>query len=188
MALLAHLESTDATLSTDDLELNLMCLVADAWTPDEPIKNLWVCIKHLHAIANTGGDPLSDSTFMQLIVSALEQAGVSTQSIQTWRDRTSTEHTWANFCSHFIHGDKECLRMLTATTAGYHGAPAAIHTGGHTFSCQALQLPLELSPPVVLPLCPAFPQLPELVVLPLCPALPQLPKLSQLDTYTTMYN
>lgn len=98
MALLAHLESTDATLSTDDLELNLMCLVADAWTPDEPFKNLWVCIKHLHAIANASGDPLvSDSTFMRLIVSALEQAGVSTQSIQTWRDRTDTDCTWAVF-------------------------------------------------------------------------------------------
>ena len=146
--------------------------LADAWTPEEPIKTLWVRIKHICAIADAGVEPLSNSTVMQLTLSALEQAGVYAHSLQTWRDCALTNHTWANFCSNFIHGDKECLRMLIATTVGYHGAHAAIQTGGHT-PCQALQLPLELSRPVILPLCPA---------------LPQLPELSQLDTCTTMYN
>ena len=132
VSLLSHFQISYATLSADDLEFNRMHL-ADAWTPDEPIKTLWVCIKHIRAIANASSEPLSNSTVMRLTLSALEQAGVYAHSLQTWRDRTSTEHTWANFCSHFIHGDKECLRMLTATTAGYHGAPAAIHTGSHTF-------------------------------------------------------
>jgi len=62
----------------------------------------------------------------------LEQANVYAHSLRTWHDRASNDHTWANFCSHFIHGDKEHLPMLTATTAGYHGAHAAIQTSGHT--------------------------------------------------------
>jgi len=62
----------------------------------------------------------------------LEQANVYAHSLRTWHDRASNDHTWANFCSHFIHRDKEHLPMLTATTAGYHGAHAAIQTSGHT--------------------------------------------------------
>ena len=129
LTLLAHLESTYATLSADDLELNRMRL-ADAWTPEEPIEHLWIRIKHLCAIANAGGKPFSDSTVMRLTLSALEQAGVYSHSIQTWRDRAELDRTWVNFCPHFMHADKERLRLATATTAGYHGAHAAIQTSG----------------------------------------------------------
>ena len=125
MALLAHLDSTYATLSADDLEFNRMRL-ADAWTPDEPFENLWVRIKHLCAIADAGGEPLSDSTVMWLTLSALEQAGVYSHNIQTWRDSAKMDCTWVYFCPHFMHADKERLRLATATTAGYHGAHAAI--------------------------------------------------------------
>ena len=103
--LLAHLETTYATLSADDLEFNHMCL-ADAWTPDEPIETLYVGIKHLRTIGDASGEPFSNSTVMRLTLSALlEEAGVYAHSIQTWCDHTATDHTWANFRSHFIHRD-----------------------------------------------------------------------------------
>jgi hypothetical protein len=116
-------------LSADDLELNRMRL-ADAWTPEEPIEHLWIHIKHLCAIADAGGEPFSDSSIMRLTLSALEQAGVYSHSIQTWRDRAELDRTWVNFCPHFMHADKERLRLATATTAGYHGAHPAIQTSG----------------------------------------------------------
>ena len=73
--------------------------IACAWpipgTPEEPIEHLWIRIKHLRAIADAGGEPLSDSTVMHLTLSALEQAGVySHSSIQTWRDRAEMDRTW----------------------------------------------------------------------------------------------
>ena len=129
--LLAHLDSTYATLSADDLEFNRMRL-ADGWKPDEPIENLWVRIKHICTFADAGGEPLSDSTVMRLTLFALDQAGVhSHSSIQTWRDRAEMDRTWGNFWPHFMHAaEKERLRLATATTASYHGAHAAIRTSG----------------------------------------------------------
>jgi hypothetical protein len=131
VALLAHLDSTYATLSADDLEFNRMRL-ADGWKPDEPIENLWVRIKHICTFADAGGEPLSDSTVMRLTLFALDQAGVhSHSSIQTWRDRAEMDRTWGNFWPHFMHAaEKERLRLATATTASYHGAHAAIRTSG----------------------------------------------------------
>ena len=108
--------------------------IACAWpipgTPEEPIEHLWIRIKHLRAIADAGGEPFSDSTIMRLTLSALEKAGVYSHSIQTWRDRAELDRTLVNFCPHFMHADKEQLRLATATTAGYHGAHAAIQTSG----------------------------------------------------------
>ena len=69
-----------------------------------------------------------------------------------WGD---SDCTWTNFRSHFVHGDKERLRLLTSTTAEYHGAHATISlpgdsTGvatatwlilpGNQFVCNNLQL------------------------------------------------
>jgi hypothetical protein len=75
MTLLAHLDSTYATLSADDLEFNRMRLADACWTPDEPIENLLVRIKHLCAIANSGGEPLSDSTVMHAVDSFCIRTG-----------------------------------------------------------------------------------------------------------------
>ena len=95
---------------------------------------------------------------MRLTLSALEQTGVYSHSIRTWHDRPDLEHTLSTFRSHFVHGDKERLRLLTASTAGYHGAHAALQTHDYTpttsiaaathvipsvhnsFSCNSIQL------------------------------------------------
>ena len=128
IAFLKHLDTTyGATLTADDIELNR----AEAWTPDVTLENLWVHIKHhcLRAIATAGGEPLSDSTVMHFILLALELAGVYTRCICTWHDWGDSDCNWTNFRPHFVHGDnKECLCLLVATTAGYHGAHATIYS------------------------------------------------------------
>jgi len=58
---------------------------------------------------------------MQLTLLALEQAEVYTHSIHTWRDCPDYDRIWPNFGPHFVYGKKECIRTLTAGTAGYHG-------------------------------------------------------------------
>ena len=91
-----------------DLENYRMCL-ADAWTLDEPIKNLCVCIKHLCAIANAGGEALSDRSCCCAADSFCVGTGqclYPLASIQTWRrDHANTDRTWAIFCPHFVHSD-----------------------------------------------------------------------------------
>ena len=122
--LLQHLEITYATLSADDLELNRMSL-AVAWTPEEPMAKLWTKVKHHREVAIAGNEPLTEGTVLRLTLTALELMGVYTHAIQMWRDKPTNDQTWINFQAHFTHGDKERLRLLTANTAGYHGAHAA---------------------------------------------------------------
>jgi len=64
-SLLIWRQATCTTLSANNLELNCMRLT-DIWNLNEPLENLWICIKHLRAVAIAGGEPLSDSTVMQL--------------------------------------------------------------------------------------------------------------------------
>jgi hypothetical protein len=63
IALLQHLHTHYAALTADDLEENRDKL-AQAWTPDEPIENLWLRIKHIRAVASAGTEPLTDSTVL----------------------------------------------------------------------------------------------------------------------------
>jgi len=110
-------------------------------------------------VVNAGGETLSQSTVMRLTLSALERTGIYSHSIRMWRDRPDLEHTTlSTFRSHFVHGNKERLRLLTASTAGYRGTHDAFQTHDSTpttsivaatqvipsvhnsFSCNSLQL------------------------------------------------
>ena len=90
------------------------------------MENLWIKVKHLHAVALAGGEPFLDSTIVRLLLSALENTGVYTHSIRTWRNKPEVEWNWCAFQTHFIHGKKELLQLLTAGTTGYHGAHATL--------------------------------------------------------------
>jgi hypothetical protein len=123
--ILTHLRTTYATLTDDDLETNRNKL-STPWNPDEPIEQLWLRNKHIRAVATAGGDPLTDGTVMRLTLNALEKAGVYDHPIKTWRDKPEAERIWTTFGSHFEHGEKERIRLLTAANAGFHGANMAI--------------------------------------------------------------
>jgi hypothetical protein len=111
--------------------------LSEAWTPEEPLENLWVKVKHLRAVALAGGEPFLDSTVIWLLLLALEKPGVYTHSIRTWRNKPEAERTWPSFQTHFIHGEKERLRLLTAGSTGYHGAHAALDTAPPSFAAAA---------------------------------------------------
>jgi hypothetical protein len=80
--ILTHLRTTYATLTDDDLETNRTQL-ATTWNPGEPIENLWLCIKHIRAVATAGQEPITDSTVIHLALVALDQAGVYAHPIKT---------------------------------------------------------------------------------------------------------
>ena len=105
---------------------------------EEMIENQWVWIKYICAVANAVGEPLSKSTVtMMLTFSALEKTDVYSHSIRMWSDRPEDllGQTWSTFCSHFVHEDNnERLRLLTASTTGYHGAHAALQNHDSTLT------------------------------------------------------
>jgi hypothetical protein len=125
IALLQHPHTQYATLTAVDLEENRDKL-SQAWTPDEPIDNLWLRIKHICAVASAGTEPLTNITVLHLTLAALEKAGVYDHPLTIWRDKPDAERTWEKFVPHIERGEKERRRLLTAATTGYHGANAAV--------------------------------------------------------------
>jgi hypothetical protein len=121
---LTHLRTTYGTLDAAELEDNRNQLSA-AWNPDQPLENFWSHIIKIRDIASTAGRPIDDATTVQLTLSALRQSGVHGHSIDTWEERPTAEHTWANYQAHFIKHDKLRIKRLTAQSAGFHGANQA---------------------------------------------------------------
>jgi hypothetical protein len=126
-AIVTHLTLTYGTLTASDLENNRDQLT-EAWNPDDPIENLWRNIKVTRAVANQGGEAISDGTTIQLTLLALGKTGVHSHAIETWFDKDEADHTWANFQLHFNKHEKIRLSKLTAQGAGFHGAAKASST------------------------------------------------------------
>jgi diphthamide biosynthesis methyltransferase len=74
LQLLSHIQDKYGTMTRTDLESNQNLLKA-AWNPDDEFANLWTKIKSVRQIAVDGGDPILDTTTMELALQALCQAG-----------------------------------------------------------------------------------------------------------------
>jgi hypothetical protein len=70
--------------------------------------------------------PITDGTTIELTLLALQTAGVYEHLIDTWNDKPTTEHTFANFKAHVNLQEKTRLKKLTAKAAGYHAANGII--------------------------------------------------------------
>ena len=63
--MLAHLKTTYAMITTDDLEAKRDRLSTD-WSPDNPIEDLWIGICEIHCFATAGNKPISNTTCLHL--------------------------------------------------------------------------------------------------------------------------
>lgn len=125
--MLHHLRSTYGRITPEELERNRALLSAD-WNPDEPMEGFWFMVKEVQRYAVAGAEPITDAAVIRLTLPVFEKTGVFTTAVEKWRDLDETEWTMPRYQSHFQKANKERLRKLTALTAGYHGAHAAITT------------------------------------------------------------
>jgi hypothetical protein len=123
--MLAHLKSTYGKITPEELEANRSMLSA-VWNPDDPMEDFWVRIKEVQCFATAGHEPLSDAAIMRLTLPVFEATGVFTSAVEKWRDMDEAEWTMSTYQRHFQKANKERIRKLTAQTAGYIGAHAAI--------------------------------------------------------------
>ena len=122
-AILIHLIETYGKITIDDVTNNRDSLLAP-WNPDDPIEDLWLRIHEARRYAKAADEEISEKTAISHTLTALEKNGVFTQALYDWRKRPDTQWTLTLFKEDFTRADKERLRALTATTAGYHGANA----------------------------------------------------------------
>lgn len=123
-AMLAHLDTTYGTITPDDLEANKLEFAAE-WNPDSPIEDLFKRSRMCRQFAAAGNDDISESAAVRNLLAIIEKTGVLSDGIRDWRKRPTAEWTLAHFTADFSKANKERTRLLTAGTAGYHGANAA---------------------------------------------------------------
>lgn len=121
--MLTHLKAEYGQITNEEIESNREKLSA-AWSPDDPIEDLWLRIQESQRYAAAAGEPITDAAALRLTLPVFEQTGVFTSATEKWRDLPAAEWTLPNFKAHFTKANKERLRKLTAQTAGYHGANA----------------------------------------------------------------
>ena len=125
--MITHLKNTYGTVTRTDLEKN-RASISTLWTPSEPIELLWERLREVQRIATIGNEPLSDAAIVELTHLLFESSGVFTHACDTWLARPANQRTYADLQTTFNNANKERLRRLTTSQAGFHSAHVATTT------------------------------------------------------------
>jgi hypothetical protein len=125
--MLNHLRTEYGTLTPEELEANRSVL-SKPWNFDTPIEDFWAKIANIQRVAALGDVPLADITIITLTFAVIEKADLLATTTENFCLCPLTEWTFAVFKADFVLGNKERIRRLTASDAGYHGAHNAIST------------------------------------------------------------
>ena len=126
-ALLTHLTETYGQLTRAEIEANRSS-IATAWTPEDPIEELWSRLREIKRISIVAGEELQNDTLMSLTFLMFEATGVFSTACDMWRVKPDADKTMPNFKTHFNTENEERIRKLTIAQAGFHGANAANET------------------------------------------------------------
>jgi hypothetical protein len=121
--ILNHLEETYGEVTPEDLTANIANLNRQ-WSPDQPIEDVWKQVDDAITFAEDH-DPISGPTAVRAAVDNLDNSGVFSDAIKKFRRQPNEYKTLANLKADINKANKERLRKLTATNAGFHSAAAA---------------------------------------------------------------
>jgi hypothetical protein len=111
-------------VTRDDIVAN-QSILSTPWNPDDPIVDVWNRIAKAREFAAFAQEPISEGTAITLTLYEFEKVGVMATATEAWRNLPREQQTLAQFKLHFNRAEEARARLLTAKTAGYHGANAA---------------------------------------------------------------
>ena len=122
--ILAHLVTTYGTITPEDLERNMEKLSAP-WNPDTTIEAHFSNATKLRAFATAGNEAIPDTVAVRALLKSFKLSGVMDEGLKDWYKKPTADQTWANMATHFTTANKEGLRNLTTSQAGFNTAHAA---------------------------------------------------------------
>jgi len=125
--MLTHLCTTYGPITRAKLKRN-RASIATIWNPDDPIKTLWERLREIQRISVAGNDPLSNTAITELTFDMFEATGIFTTGCDSWRIFPVANQTLDDFCTPFTCENKDHLRKLTMSQAGFHHANATTTT------------------------------------------------------------
>ena len=111
--LLVHLDTTYGQLDDDALEVNKKML-NEQWEANEQMETLWERYSSIQAVAEAGGDPITDATVLRAARSVLVESGVFDLDLRDWDGKPAANKTWANFKPFFTEANKKRIKKTTA--------------------------------------------------------------------------
>jgi hypothetical protein len=119
LGLLEHLYLNYGIVTANELSTNMDNL-SRKWDADQQLEDLWAQITRCAAFAKDH-DPITEKTILRVTINNLKKSGVFTQAIQDWRKMREADHTITNMKVSFNLANKECIRSLSSSAAGFAG-------------------------------------------------------------------
>jgi hypothetical protein len=123
-AMLTHLFDTYGDIKPIDLDANRDRLTAP-WVPEQSLEDLWKRIRDCQTFATAGGEAISDTTAIRLILTVLKNTGVFSSAIDKWKDKGIAAQTMAALQAHFKEENDRRTDQATSAQAGFHRANGA---------------------------------------------------------------
>jgi len=107
--MLEHLVTNYGGITAKDLRDNMERLKTP-WNPDTPIESVFTNGTFCRNFANEGNNPISDETYVLILVDIFEASGVLEKAIEDWEAKPVADQTLANAIPHFKTGNR--LRLI----------------------------------------------------------------------------
>jgi hypothetical protein len=75
--------------------------IASLWNQDTPIETVFANGTECHKFAAEGQDPISDATYIRILLKVFRASGVLDRAIADWERKPEAEHTVSNALAHF---------------------------------------------------------------------------------------
>jgi hypothetical protein len=118
--ILEHMVSTYGKIRPRDLERNLL-EIAKPWNPDDDIETVFNHGDLCREIAEEGGNPISDTSYVLILIKIFRESGVFPMEIREWNRRAEEDRTVDDCIEFFTEAnndrmDETLQRGLTANT------------------------------------------------------------------------
>ena len=113
--ILAHLLSKYGEITERDLADNTN-LIKAPWDPETPIEHVFENGIFCREFATEGEDPISDATYMRILVGIFEQSGVLEKAVEEWEKKPKADKTLDNGIMHFMAANEHRLTKLAKSS------------------------------------------------------------------------
>jgi hypothetical protein len=120
-AILEHMVTTYGRIRPRDLERNLID-IAKPWNPEDDIETVFNHGDLCREIAEEGGNPISDTSYVLILIKIFRESGVFPMEIREWNRRAEEDRTVEECIEFFTEAnndrmDETLQRGLTANAA-----------------------------------------------------------------------
>lgn len=141
-AMLNHLFNDHGKIEPKHLEANLE-QINTPWNPDEQIQTVFNNGNICRQFAEEGGDKITDSAYIRILVKIFRKSGVLTKAVTDWEEKDETEHTVENAIKHFKRAN--IVRLTNdAATKDILSANQAVQAPTHPANTTTSQKPSEI--------------------------------------------